>query len=127
MKIVALAAGAALLLSTSAFAADLGAELTTAQTHAGLAAKAGTIDMVHMHLHHALNCLVGPGGKGFDAGQANPCAKAGNGALPEATDAGQKAKIEAAATKVSAGIAATDLAAAQADATEAAAAIGAAK
>ena len=83
--------------------ADVAGQLTVAQTHAGLAAKAAAVDGVHMHLHHALNCLVGPGGAGFDAGQANPCANAGKGALPEATDAGQKAKIEAAAAKAQAG------------------------
>jgi hypothetical protein len=126
MKTLALALLAAASLAAPALA-DVAGQLAVAQTHAGLAAKAAAVDGVHMHLHHALNCLVGPGGAGFDAGQANPCAKAGNGALPEATDAGQKAKIEAAATKISAGIAATDLAAAQTAATEAAAAIGAAK
>jgi len=127
MKKLALALLAASALCAAPAFADVAGQLTVAQTHAGLAAKAAAVDGVHMHLHHALNCLVGPGGAGFDAGQANPCAKAGNGALPEATDAGQKTRIEAAATKISAGIAATDLAAAQAAATEAAAAIGAAK
>lgn len=127
MKNLAFALLAASALCAAPALADVAGQLTVAQTHAGLAAKAAAVDGVHMHLHHALNCLVGPGGMGFDAGQANPCAKAGSGALPEATDAGQKAKIQAAATKISAGIAATDLAAAQAAATDAAAAIGAAK
>jgi len=107
--------------------ADEAGELSIAQTHAGLAAKATAIDGVHMHLHHALNCLVGPGGAGFDPSNANPCAKAGNGAIPDSTDAGQKTKLAAAVSKAEAGIAATDLAAAQAAATDTAAAIGAAK
>ena len=42
---------------------------------------------VQAHLHHTLNCLVGPGGDGFDAKQMNPCAQAGNGAIPDAKDA----------------------------------------
>ena len=42
------------------------------------AAQATDLNTVHMHLHHALNCLVGPNGKGFDAKEMNPCAHAGN-------------------------------------------------
>ena len=107
------AAGAALLFSTSAFAADVAAEISTAQTHAGLAAKAANIDGVHMHMHHALNCLVGPGGTGFDAKEMNPCANAGNGAIPDSSDPGKKQSLQAAVTKAESGIAATDLAAAR--------------
>jgi hypothetical protein len=118
--------GAALLLSTAAFA-DETAELTTAQTHAGLAAKAGTIDMVKMHMHHSLNCLVGPGGTGFDATNANPCAAQGKGAIPDSTDAAQKAKLQTAVTQLNAGLASTDMAAAAKDATEASTIIGGAK
>jgi hypothetical protein len=118
--------GGALLFSTAAFA-DLAGELNTAQTHAGLAAKGADINAVHMHLHHALNCLVGPGGAGFDAGQANPCASAGKGILVDSTDAAQKTKLQAAVADANKGIAATDLAAAQAAANDTAAAIGGAK
>lgn len=125
MKKLLIASCVALALPTAAFA-DVAAQLTVADQHAGFAAKAANIDQVHMHLHHVLNCLVGPGGKGFDAGQANPCAKAGNGAVPEA-DAAVKAKLTPAVAAATAGIAATDLAAAQGEATKAAAAIQAAK
>lgn len=125
MKKLLIASCVALALPATAFA-DVAAQLTVADQHAGFAAKAGNIDQVHMHLHHVLNCLVGPNGAGFDAGQANPCAKAGNGAVPEA-DAAQKAKLEPAVAAATAGIAATDVAAAQADAQKAAAAIEAAK
>lgn len=115
MKKIMLAglAGAALMFSTAAFAADPATEVKTAATHAGLAAKAGDINMVHTHLHHALNCIVGPGGEGFDAGQANPCAAAGAGAIPDTTDAAMKTKLAAAAKDAAAGIAATDLKMAQ--------------
>lgn len=119
-------AGGALLFSTTAFA-DLAGEFATAQTHAGLAAKAGDVNTVHMHLHHALNCLVGPGGAGFDASNANPCASAGKGLLVDSTDAAQKTKLQAAVADANRGIAATDLAGAQAAATATATAIGAAK
>jgi len=124
--LIASAAAGALFFSTAAFA-DLAGELTTAQTHAGLAAKAGDINMVHMHLHHALNCLVGPGGAGFDTGNANPCASAGKGILVDSTDAAQKTKLQAAVADANKGIAATDLAAAQAAANDTATAIGGAK
>jgi hypothetical protein len=126
MKTILLAAGAALLLSAPAFA-DVAAEIGTAQTHAGLAAKATDIMGVHMHMHHALNCLVGPGGTGFDTGNANPCAKSGNGAIPDSTDAAQKAKLQTAVAQLNTGLAATDMAAAAKDATDAAATIGSAK
>jgi len=82
--------------------------------------------MVHMHLHHVVNCLVGPTGTGFDATNANPCAKAGNGAIPDAS-AAQKAKLATALASANAGLAATDVAAAQKDAAAAAAAIDGAK
>lgn len=116
---------AALALPTVAFA-DVSAELTVASNHAGMASKAPAIDTVHMHLHHVVNCLVGPSGKGFDAAPGNPCAKAGNGAIPEGS-AAQKTKLETALASANAGIAATDLAAAQKDAGDAAAAIDGAK
>jgi hypothetical protein len=127
MKTILLAAGAALLLSTTAYAADLGSELSTAQTHAGLAAKATSIDMVHMHMHHALNCLVGPGGAGYDATNANPCAKAGAGAIPDSADAAQKAKLQTAVGQLNTGLAATDMMAAAKDATDASMTIASAK
>ena len=127
MKKILLVAGATLLLSTAAFAADLAAELSTAQTHAGLAAKATAIDGVHMHMHHALNCLVGPGGAGFDTTNANPCAKSGAGAIPDSTDAAQKAKLQTAVGQLNTGLAATDMAAATKDATDASMTIASAK
>ena len=125
MKKFLIASCVTMALPTAAFA-DVAAQLTVAEQHAGFAAKAGTIDMVHMHLHHVLNCLVGPSGPGFDAAPGNPCAKAGNGAVAEG-DAAMKAKLQPAVAAVTAGIAATDVAAAQGDATKAAAAIEAAK
>ena len=129
MKAVSIAclAGASLLFSATAFAADLGSEITNAQTHAGLAASAGKIDGVHMHMHHALNCLVGPQGEGFDAKQMNPCAQSGNGAIPDSTDAAKKAKLETAKTQLVAGIASDDLKTAQTAASTAQTTIASAK
>lgn len=126
MKKIALIAAAAALIASPALA-DVAAQLATAQTHAGMAAKQADIKAVQMHLHHAVNCLVGPAGTGFDAAAGNPCGKAGNGAIPETTDAAQKAKLEAAVAKATPGLATTDLAAAQKSAQDTADAVAAAK
>ena len=110
---VAVLAGASLLIAGSAFAASLSAEIANAKTHANNAANAGTIDAVHMHMHHAINCLAGPKGEGYDASQMNPCANAGDGAIPDQTDAAKKAKLESAKATLIKGLALTDLKAAQ--------------
>jgi hypothetical protein len=67
---------------------------------------------VRAHLHHALNCLVGPGGPGFDVHEMNPCANAGRGAIP---DGGllKKLPLQAAAAEARAGIDEPELAKAQ--------------
>lgn len=115
------------LFAATAFAADVGSEINNAATHAGLAAQAGNLDGVHMHMHHALNCLVGPQGDGFDAKQMNPCAQSGNGAIPDEMDAAKKAKLTTAKTQLVQGIAATDLKAAQSAASTAQTTIASAK
>ena len=118
---------AALFAAGSAFAAvSLTAEISNARTHANNAANAPTIEAVHTHMHHALNCLVGPKGEGFDATQMNPCANAGNGAIPDQTDAAKKAKLEDAKAILTKGLTETDVKAAQRSAETAVAAIAAA-
>jgi hypothetical protein len=112
-------AGALMLAPLPVLAADASAEITNAAMHAGLAAKAADIAGLHTHLHHAVNCLVGPGGAGFDAKELNPCANSGNGAIPDSTSASNKQALEAALANANSGIAATDFAAAQKDASAA--------
>jgi len=126
MKKILFLAGAAALLATPAFA-DLAGELSTAQTHAGMAATQADIAMAHKHLQHAINCLVGPAGKGFDAAAGNPCGKAGAGAIPDSSDAAVKAKLQTIADSAAPGLTTTDLAAAQKAAQSTADAIAAAK
>lgn len=106
---LAFAAAAGVTLFPLQALADAQSETVNAALHAGLAAQAADIGGVHTHLHHTLNCLVGPKGMGFDAKEMNPCAQAGNGAIPDATDAAHKASLEAAANTARAGIVATDL------------------
>jgi hypothetical protein len=86
--------------------AGIGEELTIAQTHALLAYRSGGrgVGGAKTHLQHVLNCLVGPGGEGYDAAQLNPCAEAGKGALPDAINAAQKDKITAAINMTKAGL-----------------------
>jgi hypothetical protein len=88
------------------------AAIGIAANHAGLASNGANIDAVHMHLHHVVNCLVGPGGNGFDAGQANPCMGSGP-AIPQTADAAMKMKLENAVNEARGGIANGDVAAAK--------------
>ena len=78
----AMLAGLALMIPALALSAD-GArqEVNTAEQHAAFASKAKAVDQTHLHLHHVINCLVGPGGDGFDARAGNPCKGQGDGAL----------------------------------------------
>ena len=104
-------AGAALLiaLSSPALAGDYGKEVSTASDHAGYAATSTTIADAHAHLHHTINCLVGPKGVGFDASAMNPCQGQGDGAITDTTDAAKKQMLENAVTKAQAGLASDDL------------------
>jgi hypothetical protein len=123
LSVAAIVSGILTALPASAQAADPAQEAATAGLHAGLAAKAASIEQVHMHLHHTVNCLVGPTGQGFDAKEANPCQKLGNGAIPDTTDSAAKAKLTAALAKAQAGLKSEDLTAAKKAATEAQAAL----
>jgi hypothetical protein len=124
MKKIALLAACAALFATPAFA-DLAGELATAQTHAGMASTQADIAMAQKHLQHAVNCLVGPTGAGFDAAAGNPCGKAGNGAIADTTDAAQKAKLTSIAASAKTGVGSTDLATVQKAAKETADAVAA--
>jgi len=91
--------------------ADEAQEVTTAGQHAGMAAGSADIKMVHLHLHHVVNCLVGPAGDGFDKDAGNPCDGKGNGAI---ADAGDKAgPLKEIAMRAEEGIKSDDLATAK--------------
>jgi hypothetical protein len=122
-------ATATALLSPTAALAGIGEELTLAQTHALLAYRARGVAMAQTHLHHVLNCLVGPGGDGYDVTPPlmDPCASSGKGALNDATSAAQKDKILAAISLAKADLSITDNEKMQAATTDLADAIGAAK
>lgn len=80
--------------------ADSSNEVAMAANHAGFSAASNTLLMAHTHLQHTLNCLVGPNGPGFDTKAVNPCAKLGNGAIPDATDAQAKGELNHIASQV---------------------------
>lgn len=63
---------------------DAATEASTAHAHALMAQSADSVDTAHMHLHHVINCLVGPDGEAFNSDFANPCKGEGNGAIPDA-------------------------------------------
>ena len=109
---VGLASGVAL--------ADGPQQIGTASKHAGFAAASTDMKDVQKHMHHVLNCLVGPNGKGFDASFGNPCNGQGQGAIPETTDAATKAKLEQALTVTRQAVSTSDVAAAKKGATDAA-------
>lgn len=114
---LACAAVAALLaVSAPALAADkirepapvmesgLSHELTQALLHANYAATSDTIEEAREHLHHVINCLVGPEGAGFDADSMNPCHGMGKGAIPDTADAALKKSLEKVVEHAQAGV-----------------------
>lgn len=113
-----LAAAALAFLAAPALAAEPqpAKEIAAAAQHAGFAAGSGDIGGVHTHLHHTVNCLVGPEGEGFAPDQLNPCKTIGNGAIPDTEDEVTKQSLDAALESANAGLATGDLAGAKAEA-----------
>jgi hypothetical protein len=89
---IALCAGLVVLPSPAH--ADASNEVATAAQHAGLSAASNSLLMADMHLHHTLNCLVGPKGRGFNSKAGNPCASLGNGAISDTTDAHTRKELD---------------------------------
>lgn len=106
--------GAIALISFVSFSpaalADGPQAIATAAQHAGLAANQNDVAGVHRHLHHTLNCLVGPDGDGFDGSAGNPCNDAG-GAIPQTDDAATRGTLEEVASAVRDALENDDLAA----------------
>jgi hypothetical protein len=108
-KLIAVTATALLLAPIAAFA-GIGEELTLAQTHALLAYRTGGrgergLAQGKMYLQHVINCLVGPGGQGYNLtqpdlgpGRGNSAATAPTGMDPCATDKNNKGALNDAAS-----------------------------
>src|ERR1700750_292533 len=88
--------------------ADAASEIATAAEHAGLAAAAPNLTQTHMHLHHVMNCLVGPKDGDFDKTNMNPCAQQGTGAFPDQSNPDIKVKLQNAMSLAGDGIASND-------------------
>ncbi|OOG38077.1 hypothetical protein [Rhodanobacter sp. C05] len=92
-------------------------QMGTASAHAGMALGATDLKTAHAHLHHVINCLVGPSGKDFDAQEADPCKGQGQGAIVDAKgDAASESRLHTALTQAEHGLKSTTLEAAHADA-----------
>ena len=110
-----------LALPIAAQAAGLGGtalkETDTAIAHAGMALGAKELKIAHMHLHHVINCLAGPKGKGFNAHYADPCKGMGQGAIVDATGNAQaETDLRGALQQAEMGLKTSTLMAARADA-----------
>lgn len=92
-------------------------EAGIASAHAGMASSAKDLTTTRMHLHHVINCLVGPTGDGFDANEENPCKGVGHGAIVDAgADAVMQARLQTALSEARLGLSAATLDAAHQDA-----------
>lgn len=121
------AVAACAVLAVPAIAADAKGEITIAAQHASLAAQATDMAGVRMHLHHTINCLEGPKGADYSKADMNPCANAGNGAIPDSTNPTTAASLQTAVGQANSGLKASDLKAAQGDASMTAATLQAIK
>ncbi len=110
---LALAGASCLVAATPAAAVDATKEQATAAFHAGLAAGSKDVKMVRMHLHHTINCLVGPAGAGYDEHEMNPCKDLGTGALADSPPGASRVQLETALARALAGLKTDDLAASQ--------------
>ena len=110
MRTIPIAALAAALsiAAIPALAADPAKEISVAAAHANLAGQAKSLGGIHMHLHHAVNCLVGPGGKGYDDTELDPCTGMGDGAIPDTNDPAKKKLLQEALAKAEKGLTETD-------------------
>jgi hypothetical protein len=94
-----------LSLSGMTFAAANGSkEVQTAIEHAGFASNAKTTDQVHLHLHHVINCLVGPKGEDYYAAAGDPCKGEGGGALNDVRNPAQQKYLQQALALAKTGV-----------------------
>jgi len=116
LRLTALCTALAALPLAAFAASDASQEITTAATHASLSSKADSLKMAHAHLHHTLNCLVGPNGPGYDSKAENPCKDMGGGAIPDTTDEAKKRSLEHVAAQARAALKSKSLETVQKDA-----------
>ncbi|MBD8899669.1 hypothetical protein [Rhodanobacter sp. DHG33] len=92
-------------------------QVAIATAHAGMAMGAADLATARAHLHHVVNCLVGPSGKDFDAKAEDPCKGMGHGAITDSNgDVAAVDRLNVALGQAKHGLQATTLDAAHADA-----------
>ena len=92
-------------------------EISTALQHAGMSAGSSKLEDVHAHLHHVLNCLVGPSGQGYDSTAENPCKGQGTGAINDVQNKSkERGELDDAVKEANKGLKENDLKKAQKDA-----------
>lgn len=96
--------------TAQAAAVQLNKEIAAAATHAGLAAQGEDLSQVRMHLHHTMNCLVGPKGEGYSSKDMDPCSALGNGAVVDASTKSTVLGVNTAIMGTKKGLEAEDLA-----------------
>ena len=83
---LAVATASLLLLSLSGTAlatASGSKKIQTAIKHAEFASTSKNANQIHLHLHHVINCLVGPEGAAYDPAAGDPCESEGGSALSD--------------------------------------------
>ena len=95
-------------------------EISTALAHAQMAMASKELAEARHHLHHVINCLVGPKGKDFDASEENPCKGMGNGAMNDVdSKSAQYKKLDEALSEAKEGLGRSSLRNTQNEADEA--------
>jgi hypothetical protein len=113
------AASTAMGANSMSGAANSDQEIATALQHAGMSAGSSKLEDVHAHLHHVINCLVGPSGAGFDATAEDPCKGQGTGAINDVDNKSkQRKKLDTAVKDANKGLKENDLKKAQKEAKE---------
>lgn len=125
LLIVAIAGALSAGFSSAAFSQSQAAkEVNTAHAHALMAQNSTTVPAAHTHLHHVINCLVGPDGSDYDAAAGTPCKGQGDGALKDAAnDSALEGKLKVALADARSGLKSNSLGAVQKDAAKAAGAL----
>ncbi|HEX7325245.1 MAG TPA: hypothetical protein VF292_07815 [Rhodanobacteraceae bacterium] len=94
----AVALGSAFSMSAPAATGNANKEIATALIHANVASKVDSLSGVHLHLHHVLNCVLGPHSKQYSAAaeklSAYKCVGLGNGALPDSRDPAVRSDLQ---------------------------------
>lgn len=102
------ALGSTLSLTAMAAPGSANKEIATAIIHANVASQITNLDGVHLHLHHVLNCVLGPHSSQYSAAaeklSAYKCVGLGNGALPDSHDPAVRGDLQQAVKLADRGI-----------------------